>query len=195
MSDTVPQPRQKSRAPRSHQRKRAKEQEDERGEKETAVERDYDRTPKEPRSKRARNNGKGKEKDSELELGELPNDLSRPFEIGDEFIPFAVSDDEAEAPITRDSRRSNVEIINEKAREREWDKGKRETHGDGPRDGGGRGTKRTYEMIFDDEDLRDHRQRRQDFRTSRKAPWVTKVDWDSCLNVAEMYALYLSLTL
>ncbi|KIK46541.1 hypothetical protein CY34DRAFT_75895 [Suillus luteus UH-Slu-Lm8-n1] len=186
MSDTVPQPRQKSRAPRSRQRRRAKEQEDERGEKETAVERDYDRTPKEPRSKRARTNGNGKEKDSELELGELPSDSSRPFEIGDEFIPFAVSDDEAEAPKTRDSHRSNVEIIKEKAREREWDKGKRETHGDGSRDGGGRGTKRTYEMIFDDEDLRDHRQRRQDFPTSRKAPWVAKVDWDSCLNVAEM---------
>ncbi|KAG1762629.1 hypothetical protein EDD22DRAFT_559778 [Suillus occidentalis] len=186
MSDTVPQPRQKSRAPRSRQRRRAKEQEDERGEKETAVERDYDRTPKEPCSKRARTNGKGKEKDSELELGELPSDSSRPFEIGDEFIPFAVSDDEAEAPKTRDSHRSNVEIIKEKAREREWDKGKRETHGDDSRDGGGRGTKRTYEMIFDDEDLRDHRQRRQDFPTSRKAPWVAKVDWDSCLNVAEM---------
>lgn len=189
MSDTVLQPRQKSRAPRSHRRKRTKEQEDERGEaKETAVEHDYDRTPKEPRSKRARTNGKGKKKDSELELGELPNDSSRPFEIGDEFIPFAVSDNEAEAPKIQDSHRSNVEITKEKAREREWDKGKRETHGDhGSRDGGGRGIKRTYEMVFDDEDLRDHRKRRQDFPpTSRKAPWIAKVDWDGCLNVAEM---------
>jgi non-canonical poly(A) RNA polymerase PAPD5/7 len=194
MSDTVPQSRQKSWAPRSHQRKRAKEQEDERGEKEAPVEHDYERTPKEPRSKRARTNGKGKEKDSELELGELPNDSSRPFEIGDEFIPFAVSDNEAEVPKTQDSHRNNVEIIKEKPREREWDKGKREMHGDGSRDGGSRGTKRTYEMIFDDEDLRDYRQRRQDFPTSRKAPWVAKVDWDSCLNVAEMYALYFSFT-
>lgn len=186
MSDTVPQSRQKSRAPRSHRRKRTKEQEDERGHaKEMAVEHDYDRTPREPRSKRARTNGKGKEKDSELELGELPNDSSRPF--GDEFIPFAVSDNEAEAPKTQDSHRNNVEIIKEKAREREWDKGKRETHGDGSRDGGGRGTKRTYEMVFDDEDLRDHRKRRQDFApTSRKAPWIAKVDWDSCHNVPEM---------
>ncbi|KAG2089214.1 hypothetical protein BD769DRAFT_1527146 [Suillus cothurnatus] len=188
MSDTVPQPRQKSRAPRSHRRKRAKEQEDERGEvKETAVQHDYDRTPKEPRSKRARTNGKGKEKESELELGELPNDSSRSFEIGDEFIPFAVSDNEAEAPKTQDSRRSNVEITQEKTREREWDKGKLDTHGDGSRHGGGRGTKRTYEMVFDDEDLRDHRKRRQDFHpTSRKAPWIAKVDWDGCHNVAEM---------
>ncbi|KAG2150705.1 uncharacterized protein EDB93DRAFT_1249720 [Suillus bovinus] len=187
MSDTVPQPQQKSRAPRSHRRKRAREQDDERGEaKETAVKHDYDRTPKEPRSKRARTNGKGKEKDSELELGELPDDSSRTFEIGDEFIPFAVSDDEAEAP-KKDSHRSNVEITKEKAREREWDKGKRESHGVGSHDGGGRGTKRTYEMVFDDEDLRDHRKRRQDFPpTSRKAPWIAKVDWDSCLNVPEM---------
>lgn len=182
MSDAVHQPRQRSRASRSHQRKRAKEQKNERGEKEH----DYDRFPTEPRSKRTRTNGKGKGKDSELELGELPNDLSRPFEIGDEFIPFAVSDDETEAPKTQDSRRSNVETIKEKVREREWDKGKRETHGNGSRDGDGRGTKRTYEMIFDDEDLRDHRKRRQDFPTSRKAPWVAKVDWDSCRNVAEM---------
>ncbi|KAG1863628.1 hypothetical protein DFJ58DRAFT_774208 [Suillus subalutaceus] len=162
MSDTVSQPRQKSQAPRSHRRKRAKEQRDERGEvKETTNEHDYDRTPKESRLKRARTNGKGKEKDSELELGELPNDSSRSFEIGDEFIPFAVSDNEAEAP--------------------------RETHGDGSRDGGGRGTKRTYEMVFDDEDLRDYRKRRQDFPSpSRKAPWLAKVDWDGCRNVAEM---------
>jgi non-canonical poly(A) RNA polymerase PAPD5/7 len=188
MSETVPQPRQKSRAPRSHRRKRAKEQEDERGEvKETAVQHNYDRTPKEPRSKRARTNGKGKEKESELELGELPNDSSRSFEIGDEFIPFAVSDNEAEAPKTQDSRRSNVEITQEKTREREWDKGKLDTHGDGSRHGGGRGTKRTYEMVFDDEDLRDHRKRRQDFHhTSRKAPWIAEVDWDGCRNVAEM---------
>jgi non-canonical poly(A) RNA polymerase PAPD5/7 len=191
MSETVPQPRQKSRAPRSHRRKRAKEQEDERGEvKETAVQHNYDRTPKEPRSKRARTNGKGKEKESELELGELPNDSSRSFEIGDEFIPFAVSDNEAEAPKTQDSRRSNVEITQEKTREREWDKGKLDTHGDGSRHGGGRGTKRTYEMVFDDEDLRDHRKRRQDFHpTSRKAPWIAEVDWDGCRNVAEMYVL------
>ncbi|KAG2357091.1 hypothetical protein BDR07DRAFT_1298717 [Suillus spraguei] len=186
MSDTVPQPHQKSRTPRNHRRKRAKEQED--GEiKETAIEHDYVRTPKEPRSKRARTNGKGKEKDSELELGELSNNSNRPFEIGDEFIPFAVSDDEEEAPRTQDSHRSNVDMIKEKAREREWDKGKREIHGDGSRNGGGLGTKRTYEMVFDDEDLRDHRKRRQDFPpTSRKAPWVAKVDWDSCRNVAEM---------
>ncbi|KAG1734310.1 hypothetical protein EDB19DRAFT_1639124 [Suillus lakei] len=183
MSDTVSQPRQKSRAPRSHRRKRAKE--DEREEVKETVH-DYDRTPKEPPSKRARTNGKGKEKDSELELGELPNDSSRPFEIGDEFIPFVVSDNEAEAPNMQDSRRSNVEITKEKGQEREWDKGKRETHGDGSRDGGGRGTKRTYEMVFD-EDVRDYRKRRQDFPpASRKAPWIAQVDWDGCHNVAEM---------
>ncbi|KAG1756907.1 uncharacterized protein EDB91DRAFT_1095130 [Suillus paluster] len=192
MMDAVSQPRQKSRAPlRNHRRKRAKEDEKEQV-KEKA---DYDRngpngnrphTPKEPPSKRARTNGKGKEKESELELGELPNDSSRPFEIGDEFIPFVVSDDDAEAPKTQDSRRSKVEITREKAPEREWDRGKREMDGDGFHDRAGRGTKRTYEMVFD-EDSWDHRKRRQGYHPAlRKSPWVAKVDWDGCRNVAEM---------
>ncbi|KAG2154089.1 hypothetical protein DEU56DRAFT_437181 [Suillus clintonianus] len=188
MSDTVSQSRQKYRAARNQRRKRVKEREDEREQaKETAVEHDYDRTPKEPPSKRARTNGRGKEKDSELELGELPNDSNRPFEIGDEFIPFTTSDDEAEAPKTHVSHHSKVETTKEKVPEREWDKGKpSERDRDGPRDRSGRGTKRTYEMVFG-EDLRDFSKHRQDHRpASRKAPWIAKVDWDSCRNVAEM---------
>lgn len=134
-------------------------------------------TPKEPPPKRARTNDKGKAP----ELGELPSSSSRAFDIGDDFLPFVVSDDEEKVTKTQESHRR------EKAPEREWDKGKRRERDDSrERDRGGQGTKRKYEMIFD-ENPRDYRQRRQDYPpASRKAPWIADVAWDNCRNVAEM---------
>ncbi|OAX37121.1 Nucleotidyltransferase [Rhizopogon vinicolor AM-OR11-026] len=188
--DTVSQPRQKSgQASRSNRRRREKERDNGRG-KDRAAEQDRKGpvehrpdTPREPPPKRARTNDKGKSRDTEFELGEPPNGSSRPFDIGDDFLPFVASDSEEKVSKTQESHRR------EKALEREWDKGKsREGDGDGShdRDRGARGTKRKYEMIFD-EDSWDYRQRRQDlYPASRKAPWVADVDWDSCRNVAEM---------
>lgn len=173
---------------RNHRRRKAKEQEDGRG-KDRAARQDtksagnrHD-TPKEPPPKRARTNDKGKSRNTELELGELPNGSGRAFDIGDDFLPFVVGDDEDIVSKTQES------CGREKAPEREWDKGKTKPEdGDGShdRDRGGRGTKRKYEMVFDEDSL-DYRQRRQHYHpASRKAPWVSNVDWDSCHNVAEM---------
>jgi non-canonical poly(A) RNA polymerase PAPD5/7 len=184
---TDSQPRQKSgQSSRRHRRRREREREEERGPvtKERLGDSVGDRpdsdTPKEPPLKRARTNGKGKGKDTELELGELPSGSSRAFDLGDDFLPFVVSDEEEKISKTQESHRR------EKVPEREWDKGKPR---EGDEDRGGRGTKRKYEMVFD-EDSWDHRQRRQDYHpTSRKTPWVDDVDWDSCHNVAEMCVL------
>ena len=187
--DTVSHPREKS-AQAARRRRRAKEREDGRG-KDRSVEQDRKGirnrldTPKAPPLKRTRTDDKRKFRDTELELGELPNGPSRAFDIGDDFLPFVVSDDEAKVSKTQESHRR------EKVPEREWDKGKRrEGDDDGSRDQdrGSRGTKRKYEMVFD-EDSWDYMQRRQDHHhPSRKAPWVADVNWDGCRNVAEMYA-------
>lgn len=100
-------------------------------------------------------------------------------EIGDDFVPFAVSDGE-DSP--RAKLRSERARQKEKAPEREWDVGKPPRTGDE-----GRGTKRKHDSALNDEDDRARR-RRQRFEPydDRKTPWVSQVDWDSCHNVAEM---------
>jgi len=101
-------------------------------------------------------------------------------EIGDDFVPFAVSDAEDSPQGEPRSERAR-QREKEKGAEREWDTGKPPRTGDEE----GRGTKR--KRAFDDEGDRAYR-RRQRFEPydARKTPWVSQVDWDSCCNVGEM---------
>lgn len=127
------------------------------------------------RSRTSRTNHKGKEpiRNGDIEPGEIK--IKTP-EIGDDFIPLAASGTEA----SHEKPRSERARQKEKGKEREWDIGKPPRTGDEE----GRGTKRKYDYVFDEEDVRAY-SRRQRFE-SRKAPWVSQVDWDSCHNVAEM---------
>jgi len=77
---------------------------------------------------------------------------------------------------------------------REWDKGKAREHSrdgdrrrDNPRerDSDRSEGKRKYDMVFDFDDGFANKKQRTD-ALSRKAPWVTGLDWDRCNNVAEM---------
>ena len=129
-------------------------------------------SPTEPASKRPRSSGashKGKEpmRDGDVEPGMTL------FRVG-------VSNTE----VSLEKPRSEQARQNEKGTEREWDVGKLQRMGRED----GRGTKRKYDDVSDGEDDRAYR-RRERFE-SRKAPWVSQVDWDSChRNVAEMYVL------
>lgn len=139
-------------------------------------------SPAQPSSKRPRTSGashKGKEpmRNGNPEPGEIK--VKTP-EIGDDFVPFAVSD--AEDSPQGEPRSERVrQREKEKVGEREWDVGKPPRTGDEER----RSTKRKY--ASDEEDDRAYR-RRQRFEPydARKTPWVSQVDWDSCRNVAEM---------
>ena len=66
--------------------------------------------------------------------------------------------------------------------EREWDWGKR----DRGRDDFRHRTKRKHDLLFDFDDGYANKKQRLD-ASSRKAPWVTGIDWYKCKNVAEMY--------
>lgn len=66
--------------------------------------------------------------------------------------------------------------------EREWDRGKR----DRGRDDDRHRTKRKHDLLFDFDDGYANKKQRLD-ASSRKAPWVTGIDWYKCKNVAEMY--------
>ncbi|KAH7929632.1 hypothetical protein BV22DRAFT_1056505 [Leucogyrophana mollusca] len=145
-----------------------------------------------PPEKRARVEGKGKAKENilDLEPGEVLAGPSKTFESNDDFIPFATeSDDAASEP--EELRREDRLRGKERAHEREWDRGKGRSRGDDrerdrDRDNS-RGEKRKYDMVFDFDDKDDSSYRRQKPPSaSRKAPWVSDVDWDSCHNVAEM---------
>ena len=131
---------------------------------------------KRPRTGTSRTSHKGKEpaRNGDIEPGEIK--VKQP-EIGDDFIPLGVSDTEASP---QDNSRSERARQKEKAKGREWDVGKPPRVGDEE----GRGTKRKYDYVFDEEDVRAY-SRRERFEP-RRAPWVSQVDWDSCYNVAEM---------
>ena len=88
------------------------------------------------------------------------------FEEAD-FIAFTFSDPEEDA--------------NERPPVREWDKGKGRAS---ERDHAGR--KRKSDEYDRDDGYTNKKQRVA--AASRKAPWTTDVDWESCANVAEMYA-------
>lgn len=66
--------------------------------------------------------------------------------------------------------------------EREWDRGKR----DRGRDDARHRTKRKHDLLFDFDDGYANKKQRLD-ASSRKAPWVTGIDWYKYKNVAEMY--------
>ncbi|KAI6008653.1 hypothetical protein EDC04DRAFT_2548257, partial [Pisolithus marmoratus] len=131
-------------------------------------------------SKRARAEGnrKGKEpvRSDELEPGEIEIENKIQHDIGDDFIPFEVSEDEGTADQHNqlDARQKGKEV------EREWDKGKLPGY-DG--DSRSRGTKRKHDDLSDD-DGRPHVRRQ--WPVARSAPWLNDVYWDSCRNVAEM---------
>ncbi|KAF8447419.1 hypothetical protein L210DRAFT_3641366 [Boletus edulis BED1] len=90
-------------------------------------------------------------------------------EIGDDFIPFGVSEEEY---CPQGKPRSEMARQKEKATEREWDVGKPPR----PDEEEGSGMKKKYDPAFDDEDN----------GSSGMTPWVSQVDWDCCHNVAEM---------
>ena len=152
--------------------------------------RDYNRrrhrrrstSPAQPSSKRPRTSDashKGKEpvRNGYHEPGEIK--VKAP-EIGDDFIPLAASDTEGSPQGKPRSERARQK---EKATEREWDIGKLPRAGDGE----GRGVKRKYDLVLDEEDDRAYgRRQRFEPNDARKTPWVSQVDWDSCQNVAEM---------
>ncbi|KAH9852744.1 hypothetical protein C2E23DRAFT_756340 [Lenzites betulinus] len=101
-----------------------------------------------------------------------------------DFIPFSFTDPEEPAPAQDDW-----------PPEREWDKGKgksrarekeREREREHERAGGREhaGRKRKADEINLEDGYANKKQRTA--AASRKAPWVSDVDWDSCANVAEM---------
>ncbi|KAF9218364.1 hypothetical protein BS17DRAFT_742293 [Gyrodon lividus] len=142
-------------------------------------------SPAGPSSKRQRTSGggrKGKEyaRNGDHEPGEV--EVKVP-EVGDDFIPFLVDDNEAPPP-SEEKRRSEKTRHQDKAPEREWDRGKALRL---DRDEESHGTKRKYDLVFDEEDDWAYRKsQRYERQVTRMAPWVSQVDWDSCLNVAEM---------
>lgn len=87
-------------------------------------------------------------------------------ELGDDFVPFFLSEPEDDDPPP--------------APKREWDEGKRSPprNRERERDRKGKG--------------REHDEGRRggyaaDAASSRRAPWVYDVEWEKCPNVAEMY--------
>ncbi|KAI6036025.1 hypothetical protein BKA83DRAFT_117132 [Pisolithus microcarpus] len=138
-------------------------------------------SPADRSSKHARveGNRKGKEpvrSSDALEPGEIEVEKKIQHDIGDDFIPFQVGEDEDTVGQHErlDARQKGKEP------EREWDKGKLAGHVEESRS---RGTKRKHDDLSDDD---SRRYRRTEWPISRSAPWVNDVDWDSCRNVAEM---------
>lgn len=106
-----------------------------------------------------------------------PSGEAKPVaELGDDFVPFTLSEPEDEAPPAPAPRR-------------EWDEGKRSPRGrdrergrDGERERGAKGKEREVER---DDGYASKKQRVD--AASRRAPWVAEVEWERCANVAEMY--------
>jgi non-canonical poly(A) RNA polymerase PAPD5/7 len=178
---------------RNHRRSRRSDRDEDR-DKDKDRDRDRDRnhnrhrhrrrsiSPAQPSSKRPRTSGasrKSKEpiRNADPTQGEI--NVKAP-EIGDDFIPLAVSDTEDSPQAKPRSERARQK---ERATGREWDIGKPPRTGDEE----GRGLKRKYDFASDEEDDRaDRRRKRFEPYDTRKTPWVSQVDWDSCHNVAEM---------
>lgn len=97
------------------------------------------------------------------------------FENNGDFIAFRFEGD----PDVHDHFRKEDK---EEPREREWDKGKERAQ---DRDNVG-GKKRKAD--FDRDDGYSKKERMD--AASRKAPWITDVDWEGCANVAELSASF-----
>jgi non-canonical poly(A) RNA polymerase PAPD5/7 len=108
---------------------------------------------------------------------ESPVVLEEPsFENNSDFIAFRLEDDpEVHDRLHKESK--------EELRERDWDKGKETAL---ERDSVG-GRKRKADL--DRNDGYSNKKERMD-AASRKAPWVTDVDWEGSANVAELSAFY-----
>jgi hypothetical protein len=139
------------------------------------------------------------------------------FEEGEDFIPFTLSDPPSSSEIEdRNNRNSGKGSgadrkrghdwergIDEarKERDRGWDedrhRGRDRSDSPRPQDKGkgtadGTASRRQngkYDMVFDFNDGFANKKQRVD-ASSRKAPWVEKVDWEECNNVAELYVFY-----
>jgi non-canonical poly(A) RNA polymerase PAPD5/7 len=99
------------------------------------------------------------------------------FENNGDFIAFRFEDD----PEIHDHFRKEDK---EEPREREWDKGKRKAQEHDTIGG------RKRKADFDRSDGYNSKKERTD-AASRKAPWVTDVDWEGCANVAELSAFFI----
>jgi hypothetical protein len=110
------------------------------------------------------------EKDFRRRERRRDGDGGREWDIGEDIR-------EAQRRRDRDQRRKD----RERSLSRSRDKGKERAHGSNQNG--------KHEMVFD---FRDGYSERRVDTTSRKAPWVSDVDWESCRNVAEMYRLRLS---
>ena len=128
--------------------------------------------------------GKGSERADKRGTTNGADKGSSSFNDGDDFIPFARDDDDTgkdEPP-----REASPPV-------REWDKGKGKGKGkERARENAsaGAGKKRKAEEI----DLNDGYANKKEriAAASRKAPWASSVDWDSCANVAELYVAFLA---
>ncbi len=125
---------------------------------------------------------RGKEKDSEQATPVTPAKQKLPvafeepsFEKNSDFIALRFEDD----PDDLDRFRKEDK---EEPRERDWDKGKGKVL---DRDNVGA---KKRKADFDRNDGYNKKERMD--ATSRKAPWVTDVDWEGCANVAELSASF-----
>ncbi|KAI9510267.1 hypothetical protein F5148DRAFT_617508 [Russula earlei] len=132
--------------------------------------------PAAPSRVKRRNQGKSSGQATPISSGEQksPATLEEPsFENNSDFIAFGFDD----GPEVGDDRQRKKD--EEAPLERDWDKGKGKMR---ERDDGG-GKKRKVE--FDRSDGYSNKKERTD-AASRKAPWVTDVDWEESTNVAEL---------
>jgi non-canonical poly(A) RNA polymerase PAPD5/7 len=122
-------------------------------------------------SRRSRKRGSSKKKKETSLSAETPTLLpappsflpAKPAELGDDFLPFELSESESDAQAPPRPTR-------------EWDEGKPEE-----RDRKGKRKDRGYER----EDGYENKKQRVN-AASRRAPWVVDVEWERCSNVAEM---------
>lgn len=113
-----------------------------------------------------------------------------------DFIAFSFDDDELEShdeehedmdPKGKGKQRAASPSARGKdSYAREWDKGKSRLANDDRN----HGRKRKVDEVDLNDGYENKKQRVN--AASRRAPWVWDVDWDSCRNVAEMYALVFS---
>ncbi|KAI0256600.1 hypothetical protein BJV78DRAFT_1117458 [Lactifluus subvellereus] len=123
--------------------------------------------------RRSKSNGSGAATPVPLDGQKSPGAFEEPsFENNDDFIAFGLEDEP-------ENHENHHREDKEEPREREWDKGKGKAR---ERDDGG-GRKRKAD--FDRNDGYNNKRERMD-AASRKAPWVTEVDWDGSTNVAEL---------
>lgn len=129
------------------------------------------------RKRRSKGTGSGPATPVPPEKQKLPVASVEPsFENNSDFIAFRLEDGpELPAHPHKESK--------EEPRERDWDKGKGRAH---ERDGIG-GRKRKADL--DRSDGYNNKKERLD-AASRKAPWVTNVDWEGSANVSELFAFF-----